>query len=79
LLAAWALVVWGGLLLLASLGHAVSEGMRPALALLLPSPGTSAWGWLNAFSAGLALCVAVVAAGVWVWGGGGSKSGQSGE
>ena len=51
-----------------SLGHAVSEGVRPALARLLPSPGTSAWGWLNALSAGLALVVGFVAAGLWVWG-----------
>ncbi len=68
MLVAWALVVWGGLLLLVSLGHAVGEGVRPALALLLPSPGTSAWGWLNALSAGLALAVGVVVVGVWVWG-----------
>ena len=68
LLVVSALVAWGGLLLLAALGQAVNEGLRPALARLLPAPGTSAWGWLTALSAGLALAVAVVAAGVWVWG-----------
>ncbi len=36
------------------------------LARFLPAPGTSVWGWINAFSAGLALCAGVVAAGVWV-------------
>ena len=80
LLVAWSLVVWGGLLLLVSLGHAASEGVRPALALLLPSPGTSAWGWLNSLSAGLALAVGVVMVGVWVWGRvSASKSGDSEE
>ena len=68
LLVLWALVAWGGLLLLVSLGHAVSEGPWPALARLLPSHGTSAWGWLNALAVGLALAVGVVAVGLWVWG-----------
>lgn len=67
LLVLWALVAWGGLLLLGVLGHAVTEGPRPALARLLPSPGTSAWGWLNSLSAGLALAVGLVAAGVLLW------------
>jgi len=82
LLVVWALVAWGGLLLLAALGQAVTEGLRPALARLLPSPGTSAWGWLNAFSAGLALAVVLVAGGLWVWGripAVASKSEHSGE
>jgi len=79
LLAAWTLVVWGGLLLLVSLGHAVSEGVRPALARLLPSPDSSAWGWLNALSAGLALSVGFVVAGIWVWGRVASRSGQPPE
>ena len=68
LLVLWALVAWGALLLLVSLGQALSEGLRPALARLLPSSGTSAWGWLNALSAGLALAVGVVAAGLLLWG-----------
>jgi hypothetical protein len=80
LLALWALVVWGSLLLLVSLGHAVSEGVRPAVARLLPTQETSAWGWINALSAGLALAVGVVVGGVWAWGrGSGSKAGRSGE
>ncbi len=67
-------------MLLVSLGHAVSEGVGPALARLLPSPGTSAWGWLNALSAGLALAVGGVMAGVWVWGRvSASRSGDSEE
>jgi hypothetical protein len=62
------LVAWGGLLLLVSLGDAVSEGVRPALARLLPSHDTSVWGWLNALCAGLAVAVGVIAAGVWALG-----------
>jgi hypothetical protein len=68
LLAVWALVVWGGLLLLVALGHVFSEGLRPALVRLLPSPGTSAWGWLNALSAALALAAGILAVGLWAWG-----------
>ena len=45
-----------------------------------PAPGTSAWGWLNALSAGLALAAGVVMAGVGVWRrASASKSGDSGE
>jgi hypothetical protein len=74
----WALVAWGGLLLLLLLGHAVEGGLHAALAEL--RPGASAWGWLNTLSAGLALAVGLVAAGVWVWGRlSGSKSGHSEE
>jgi hypothetical protein len=79
LLAAWALVLWGGLLLALSLGQVPREGMRTVLDRLLPVHGTSAWGWINAFSAGLALVVAVAAAGVGVWGRVASKPGDSGE
>jgi hypothetical protein len=67
LLVVWALVAWGGLLLLGALGQAVSDGLRPALARLLPAPGTSPWGWLNSLSAGLALAVGIAAAGLLVW------------
>ena len=63
-----------------SLGDVPSEGVRPVLARLLPAHGTSAWGWINALSAGLALAVGFVAAGVWVWGrASASKSGNSEE
>ncbi len=78
----WALVVWGGVLLLVALGHAFGEGLRPALLRLLPAHGTSAWGWLNALSAGLALVVGIVAMGLWAWGRistAASKSGQPEE
>ncbi|HSD66672.1 MAG TPA: hypothetical protein VLF95_08215 [Vicinamibacteria bacterium] len=68
LLAAWALVAWGALLVLLTLGDAAGEGLRPALARLLPSPATSPWGWLNALSAALALVVGLVAGGLWLWG-----------
>jgi hypothetical protein len=68
LLVLWALVAWGGLLLVASITNAVREGLRPALVRLLPSHWASAWGWLNALSAGLALAAALGAAGLWVWG-----------
>ena len=68
LLMLWALVAWGALLLLVMLGHVVGEGLRPALARLLPAAGYSAWGWLNVLSMALALAVGVVAGGLFVWG-----------
>ncbi len=68
MLLAWALVLWGGLLLLVSIDDVLREGVRPVLARLLPAHGTSAWGWINAFSAGLAVCVGAAAAGVGLWG-----------
>jgi hypothetical protein len=67
MLSLWALVAWGGLLLLVLLGHAVTEGPRAALARLLPEHDTSAWGWLNALSAAVALAVGLVAVGLFVW------------
>jgi hypothetical protein len=60
----WALVAWGSLLLLVTLGHAIGDGVRPALALLVPARDASAWAWLNALSAALALVVWLVGAGV---------------
>ena len=63
-LALWVLVLWGGLLLLVTLIDAAGEGLRPALARLLPSPGASAWAWINALSAALAIGVGIVTAGV---------------
>jgi hypothetical protein len=79
LLILWALVAWGGLLLLLAIGHAFDEGLRPALARLLPAHASSAWGWLNALSAGLALAVGMAAAGLWAWGRlAGSKAETSG-
>jgi hypothetical protein len=68
LLLFWSLVVWGALLVLVTLGDAAGEGLRPALARLLPSRGTSVWAWLNALSAGLPLAVGIVAVGLLAWG-----------
>ena len=67
LLVLWTLVAWGGLLLLVTLGHVVDEGLRPALARLLPAAGTSAWGWLNAVFPALALAAGIVAGGLLAW------------
>mgnify|MGYP003394005914 CR=1 FL=1 len=53
----WALVAWGSLLLLVTLWNAIGDGARPALAQLVPARDASAWAWLNALSAGLALAV----------------------
>jgi hypothetical protein len=66
LLVLWALVLWGGLLLLLTVLDAAGEGLRPALARLLPPPGASAWAWLNALSAALALAVVIVIGGLLV-------------
>jgi hypothetical protein len=67
LLVVWSLVAWGTLLLLATLARVADEGLRPALAHLLPSRGASVWAWLNALSAALALAVGVVVGGLLVW------------
>jgi hypothetical protein len=68
LLLLWSLVVWGVLLLLATLSHAVSDGPRPALARLLPAGGTSIWAWVNVLSMALALGVGLVTVGLLAWG-----------
>jgi hypothetical protein len=57
LLALWALVGWGTLLLLATTAGALHDGPEAALARLLPSPGASYWAWLNGLTAALALVV----------------------
>ena len=64
LLILWSLVAWGALLLLLTLVDAVSEGLGPALARLLPARGASVWAWLNALSVGLAVAVGLVGAGL---------------
>ncbi len=64
---AWAFVAWGNLILAVTVWHLLGEGLRPALALLLPRPGGSLWGWLNLLSAGLALFVWAVVAGIRLW------------
>lgn len=64
LLLLWSFVAWGALLLLLTLVDALGEGLRPALARLLPARGASLWAWLNALSVGLAVSVGLVAAGL---------------
>jgi hypothetical protein len=68
LLLLWSLVAWGALLLLVTLLDVAGEGVRPGLARLLPSRGASAWAWLNALSAALAMGMGVVAGGLFAWG-----------
>ncbi len=68
LLLLWSLVAWGALLLLVTLLDVAGEGVRPALVRLLPSRGASAWAWLNALSAALAMGVGLVAGGLFAWG-----------
>jgi hypothetical protein len=55
LLALWALVGWGTLLLLATTAGALRDGPGVAFARLLPSDGASLWAWLNGLTASLAL------------------------
>jgi hypothetical protein len=62
---AWAFVAWGSLLLLVTLGHMVRDGVRTALALLVPARDASIWAWLNVLSAALALAVWLVGAGIY--------------
>ena len=57
LLAFWALVLWGTLLLGAAAVDAPSEGVRAVLARLVPGRGASLWAWLNPLTAVLALVV----------------------
>ncbi|HYN02940.1 MAG TPA: hypothetical protein VE359_10880 [Vicinamibacteria bacterium] len=64
LLMLWSLVAWGALLFLLTLVDAVGEGLRPALARLLPARGASVWAWLNALSVMLALAVGLFGAGI---------------
>jgi len=54
LVAAWALVGWGTLLLLVTLANAAGRGPRAALAVLLPAAGGTVWDILNGFSAAFA-------------------------
>lgn len=61
----WALVAWGSLLLLVTLHNAVRDGVGLALAQLVPARAASAWAWLNALSALLALGVWLVGSGVY--------------
>jgi hypothetical protein len=65
LLIIWGFVAWGSLLLLVTLGNTIGEGVRPALAQLVPGRGASLWTWLNALSAALAFAVWLVGAGIY--------------
>ena len=64
LFALWALVGWGSLLLALTVVASVREGPGPALARLLPSPGASAWAWVNGLAAALAFVAWLVLVGL---------------
>jgi hypothetical protein len=64
LLALWALVGWGTLLLVASVAGALRDGPAVALGRLLPGPRDGLWGWLNGASAVLAVVGWLVLAGL---------------
>ena len=66
LLALWALVGWGTLLLLVTAAGALGEGAGAALARLLPSRGASLWAWLNGGAAALALVIWLILLGLLV-------------
>jgi len=56
-LLAWALVVWGGLLVVSAVANAITEGPE-AFARLLPASDASFWGWLGPVSVLLAVTAA---------------------
>jgi hypothetical protein len=63
LLLAWAVVLWGTLLLAATVLHAVTEGLSAALRALVPGRGASLWAWANlAATASAALAWSLAAA-----------------
>jgi hypothetical protein len=64
LLAFWALVLWGTLLLAMAVFDAFADGPRTTFARLLPTHGASLWAWLNAAAVGLALAAWVVGVGL---------------
>jgi hypothetical protein len=64
LLALWAAVGWGTLLLLAAVAGALRDGPSVAVSRLLPAPGGGPWAWLNASTAAIAAVVWLVAAGL---------------
>ncbi len=67
LLAFWALVLWGSLLLGLALVEIPIDGVRAVLARLVPGHDASAWAWINLLTAALALVVWLMAAGLLVW------------
>ena len=64
LLLAWALVIWGTLLLGATVAHALEGGLRPALLALVPEGEEAAWAWMNVVAMVLALVVWPTAAAI---------------
>lgn len=64
LLLAWSLVIWGTLLLGATVAHALEGGLRPALLALVPEGEEAAWAWVNAVAIALALVVWPTAAAI---------------
>jgi hypothetical protein len=64
LLALWAAVGWGTLLLLASVAGALRDGVQAAVERLLPAPGAGAWAWLNGLTAAIAAVVWLLATGL---------------
>ena len=67
LVALWAFVGWGTLLLLATAAGALSDGPGVALARLVPSRGALLLGWLNGLSVAFALAAWLMALGMFVW------------
>lgn len=70
LVAAWALVGWGTLLLLVTLANVAGRGPRAALSVLLPAAGGTVWDLLNGFSAAFAGVAWLMVAGLlflWRW------------
>ena len=66
LVAAWALVGWGTLLLLSTVVGLLRDGPGTAVGRLLPGPDSGPWAYLNSASVALALAAWFVLAGFWV-------------
>jgi hypothetical protein len=64
LLALWALVGWGTLLVLVTLANVASQGPRVAISRLVPGPGASIWSLISFLSVSLALVAWMVVAGL---------------
>jgi len=60
-LLAWALVVWGGLLVVSAVANAITEGPE-AFARLLPAAGASIWGWLGPLSVLMVFAAVIIGA-----------------
>ena len=66
LIALWALVGWGTLLLLATAVGILRDGPATALGRLLPGPAAGPWGYLNAAAAALAVVAWLVLSSLWI-------------